>query len=208
MKGRARTSGASDEARAERREPVGVQGAPMINNGWSALWGFAEATFFFVVPDVLFTRSTLLSVKRGWQQLLAAVIGATIAGALMYLWALGSPVQARSAVAAVPFLGEKIITPAEQRWNDRGTPSLFSNPLSGVPYKVHAVLAPAHVSLPTFLLLSLPLRAERMLLSMIVFVPLAMWVRKDEGRRTKTGMRIHLAFWLLVYAVYWSVNYS
>ena len=50
----------------------------------------------------------------------------------------------------------------------------------GVPYKVHAVLAPSHVSLPAFLLLSLPLRAERMLLSMIVFVPLAMWVRKDR----------------------------
>ena len=175
---------------------------------WSLLWGFAEATFFFIVPDVLFTRTTLLSVKRGWQQLFAAVIGATIAGALMYLWASGFPSQARSAVAAVPFLGEKIITPAEQRWNDRGTPSLFSNPLSGVPYKVHAVLAPSHISLPMFLLLSVPLRAERMLLSMIVFVPLAIWVRKDESRRTKTVMRIHLAFWLLVYAVYWSVNYS
>jgi membrane protein YqaA with SNARE-associated domain len=174
----------------------------------AAIWGFAEATFFFVVPDVLFTRTTLRSVKRVWLQLFAAVIGAAIAGALMYLWASGSPAQARSAVAAVPFLGEKIITPAEQRWNDGGTTSLFSNPLSGVPYKVHAVLAPSHVSLPVFLLLSLPLRAERMLLSMIVFVPLAMWVRKDEGRRTKTGMRIHLAFWLLVYAVYWSVNYS
>ena len=59
-----------------------------------------------------------------------------------------------------------------------------------------------------FLLLSLPLRAERMLLSMIVFVPLAMWVRNDEGRRTKIALRIHMAFWLLVYAVYWSVNYS
>jgi len=202
-----RTSGASDKARAERREPVGVQGAPTISIG-SALWGFAEATFFFVVPDVLFTRTTLLSVKRGWQQLFAAVIGATLAGALMYLWASGSPAQARSAVAAVPFLGEKIITPAEQRWNDRGTPSLFSNPLSGVPYKVYAVLAPSHVSLSAFLLLSLPLRAERMLLSMIVFVPLGMWVRKDESRRRQIGMRIHLAFWLLVYAVYWSVNYS
>ena len=175
---------------------------------WSAVWGFAEATFFFVVPDVFFTRTTLLSVKRGWQQLLAAVIGATIAGALMYLWASGSPARARSSVAAVPFLGEKIITPAEQRWSERGTSSLFSNPLSGVPYKVHAVLAPAHVSLPTFLLLSLPLRAERMLLSMIVFVPLAMWVRQDENRRKQIGMRIHMAFWLLVYAVYWSVNYS
>jgi membrane protein YqaA with SNARE-associated domain len=180
----------------------------MNGTWWSALWGFAEATFFFVVPDVLFTRTTLLSVKRGWLQLAAAVIGATIAGALMYVWASGSPAQARSAVAAVPFLGEKIVAPAEQRWNDRGTPSLFSNPLSGVPYKVHAVLAPSHVSLPTFLLLSLPLRAERMLLSMIVFVPLAMWVRRDEIGRKTIALRIHAGFWLLVYAVYWSVNYS
>ena len=147
-------------------------------------------------------------MRRGWLQLLAAVIGATIAGALMFLWAGGSPAQARSAVAAVPFLGEKIITPAEQRWDEHGTSSLFSNPLSGVPYKVHAVLAPSHVSLPTFLLLSLPLRTERMLLSMIVFVPLAMWVRRDEGRRMSLGRRIHAGFWVLVYAVYWSVNYS
>lgn len=175
---------------------------------WSAVWGFAEGTFFFVVPDVLFARTTLLSVKRGCLQLVAAVIGATMAGAVMFLWASGSPAQARSAVAAVPFLGEKIITPAEQQWNERGTPSLFSNPLSGVPYKVHAVLAPSHVTLPTFLLLSVPLRVERMLLSMIVFVPLAMWVRRDESRRQKIGLRIHAAFWLLVYAVYWSVNYS
>ena len=174
---------------------------------WATIWGFAEATFFFVVPDVLFTRTTLRSVKRGWLELAAAVIGATIAGAVMYLWASESPGQARSAVAAVPFVGEKIIAPAEQRWDDHGTPSLFSNPLSGVPYKVHAVLAPAHVSLPEFLLLSVPLRAERMLLSMIVFVPLALWVRGDERRR-KLGLRSHAGFWLVVYAIYWSVNYS
>jgi hypothetical protein len=174
----------------------------------SAFWGFAEGTLFFIVPDVLFTRTTLLSMKRGWLQLAAGVIGATMAGAVMYLWASGSPAQARAAVTAVPFLGEKIITPAEQRWNQGGTPSLFSNPLSGVPYKVHAILAPSHVSLPAFLLLSLPLRAQRMLLSMIVFVPLAMWVRRDEARRKTIGLRVHLAFWLVVYAIYWSVNYS
>lgn len=194
-------------ARASPLAPL-VRAQPPFIVWWSALWGFAEGTLFFIVPDVLFTRTTLRSVKRGWRQLAAAVIGATIAGAVMYVWASGSPAQARSAVAAVPFVGEKIIAPAERRWNDGGTPSLFSNPLSGVPYKVHAVLAPSHVSLPAFLLLSLPLRAERMLLSMVMFVPLAMWVRKDEDGRKKIGLRIHLAFWLLVYAVYWSVNYS
>lgn len=178
---------------------------------WAWLWGFAEATFFFVVPDVLFTRTTLISIKRGWWQLGVAVLGATMAGAAMYLWASSSPVQARAAVARVPFLGEKIITPAERRWNDGGTASLFSNPLSGVPYKVHAVLAPERVSLGYFLLLSLPLRAERMLLSMIVFVPLALWTRGggSQGQRRRTiGFRIHAAFWVIVYAIYWSINYS
>jgi membrane protein YqaA with SNARE-associated domain len=178
----------------------------------SLAWGFAEATFFFVVPDVLFTRTTLVSLKRGWWQLGVSVVGATMAGAVMYVWADASPVQARAAVARVPFLGEKIIDPAEQHWNAGGTASLFQNPLSGVPYKVHAVLAPAHVSLGEFLLLSLPLRAERMLLSMIVFVPVALWIRRGgasrEQRRRTAGFRIHAAFWMIVYAVYWSINYS
>jgi hypothetical protein len=178
----------------------------------SWLWGFAEATFVFVVPDVLFTRTTLVSLTRGWWQLGLAVLGATMAGAVMYAWAAASPVQARAAVARVPFLGEKIITPAEQNWNAGGTASLFKNPLSGVPYKVHAVLAPEHVSLGQFLLLSVPLRTERMLLSMIVFVPVALWIRQGgtvhEKRRRTIGFRIHAAFWMIVYAVYWGINYS
>jgi hypothetical protein len=135
-----------------------------------------------------------------------------MAGALMYLWASSSPVQARAAIAFVPFLGEKIITPAAERWNSGGTASLFANPLSGVPYKVHAVLAPQHLSLSRFMLLSLPLRTERMLLSMIVFVPLALWTRRDGGgqaqRRRTIAFRMHAAFWVIVYAVYWSINYS
>ncbi len=161
---------------------------------------------------MLFTRTTLVSLKRGWWQLGAAVLGATMAGAVMYSWASSSPVQARAAVARVPFLGEKIIAPAEERWNAGGTASLFANPLSGVPYKVHAVLAPEHLSLGRFMLLSLPLRTERMLLSMIVFVPLALWTRRGGGsqeqRRRTIAFRIHAAFWVIVYAVYWSINYS
>jgi hypothetical protein len=130
----------------------------------------------------------------------------------MYTWAASSPVQARAAVAAVPFLGEKIITPAEAKWNADGTRGLFTNPLGGVPYKVYAVLAPAHVSLPVFMLISLPLRVERMLLSMIVFVPLSLWAHGGgdarRAHRQSIGLRLHAAFWILVYGIYWSVNYS
>ncbi len=109
----------------------------------AALWGLAEGTFFFVVPDLLFTWTTLFSPKRGLLQLGAAVVGALVAGTAMYAWAATAPVQARAAVAAVPFVGEKMIGPAERRWDEEGTRALFNRPLGGVPYKVHAVLAPA-----------------------------------------------------------------
>ena len=172
----------------------------------SWVWGFAEGTLFFVVPDVLFTLTLVVSLKRGLWQFALTVAGALVAGALMFAWAEASPVRARATVAAVPFLGEKIIGPAETRWDEGGTVSLFRNPLGGGPYKVYAVLAPARLSLAEFLAISVPLRAERMLLSLIVFVPLAVWVRAGGPPRRRFGYMFHHAFWILVYAVYWTVN--
>ncbi len=178
-----------------------------MSGALSFLWGFAEGTLFFIVPDVLFTHTLLSSLRRGWAGFALSIAGAIVAGAVMYSWAASSPVQARQAVAGVPFVGEKLIAPTERRWREEGTASLFSNPLGGVPYKVAAILAPAHLSLPVFLVMSVALRAERMMLSMIVFVPLAIWAQRGDERR-RFARRFHLVFWLAVYAVYWTINYS
>lgn len=177
---------------------------------WAAgLWGFAEATLFFVVPDVLFTLTTLFAARRGLWQMGVSILGAVLAGAVMYSWAATSPAQARAVVAAVPFVGEKIITPFERRWDEGGTWALFRNPLGGVPYKVPAVLAPARLSLVEFLALSVPLRAERMIFSMIVFLPLAWWIGSggSSERRQVWGLGVHAVFWTIVYGVYWSINW-
>jgi hypothetical protein len=173
----------------------------------AATWGFAEGTLFFVVPDVLFTSTTLRSPSRGLAQLAAAIGGAVVAGAVMYAWAAGSPQQARAAVAAVPFVGERMIGPAEARWDAGGTRSLFTSPLNGVPYKVYAVLAPARLSLAEFLAASVPMRAERMALSMIVFLPAA-WLlgRRPDAERRRRAIWFHALFWTLVYAVYWTTH--
>ena len=170
-------------------------------------WGFAEGTLFFIVPDVLFTLTTLASPKRGLQQLGAAVLGAVVAGGIMYAWADGQPAQARAAVAAVPFVGEKLITPTERQWNEDGLRVLFANPIGGVPYKVYAVLAPQHVSRPVFLAASVLMRAERMILTWIVFAPFGWW-RRRHGHEAhfRIARLLHAGFWVVVYAVYWSLN--
>lgn len=173
----------------------------------SGLWGLAEGTLFFVVPDVAFTRTTLVSPARGLLQLGTAVIGALVAGAVMYAWADAAPAQARATVAAVPFVGEKLVTPADQRWQTDGHRALFDRPLGGVPYKVYAVLAPSQMSMGMFLLASAAMRIERMILSWIVFAPAAWVIARLDGRRSlRVATWFHAAFWIVVYAVYWSQN--
>lgn len=176
----------------------------------NAAWGFAEGALFFVVPDIAFTRTTLASPSRGLRHLGAAIIGAVAAGVFMYGWAAARPAQARAAVAAVPFVGEKMIAPAAARWDARGTPALFASPLNGVPYKVYAVLAPAHLSAISFAALSVPMRAERMLLSWIVFAAAAAGLTrvKDPRARRRAAVAFHAGFWLLLYAVYWAVHWN
>lgn len=175
----------------------------------NAAWGFAEGTLFFVVPDVAFTYTTLWSPRRGWQRMGAAIAGALLAGAMMYVWASTDPAGARATVAAVPFLGESIITPAERRWDAGGTAALFANPLNGVPYKVYAVLAPERLSLPAFLLVSVPLRAERMILPWVVFAAASWWLaRRPERTRRRDAIASHAGFWILVYSIYWTINWD
>lgn len=53
----------------------------------AAAWGFAEATLFFIVPDVLLS---IIIVRRGrrvaWIATVWAIAGAVVGGALMYCW--------------------------------------------------------------------------------------------------------------------------
>jgi len=53
----------------------------------SFFWGFFEATFFFVVPDVLLSLVVIVSFRRVWRHIAAAIGGAVCGGALMFFWA-------------------------------------------------------------------------------------------------------------------------
>src|SRR5690606_1189122 len=62
---------------AAQREGRGAQGV-------SLLWGFAEATVFFVVPDVWISRLALSSWPAALRACGFALVGALAGGALLY----------------------------------------------------------------------------------------------------------------------------
>ncbi|WP_225770584.1 hypothetical protein [Inquilinus sp. Marseille-Q2685] len=112
------------------------------------VWGVAEASLFFVVPDV---PVSLIALARGWQAglraALAAAAGATLGGTALAVFASHAPETAVALVDAVPAIPSAMI--ARLQATMAGTDSaaglagvLIQASLSGVPYKIAAASAP------------------------------------------------------------------
>src|SRR5262245_25681988 len=131
----------------------------MGTNLAALVWGFGEATLFFLIPDVLLSWVALRDGRPAWVACGWATAGALAGGALMYGW---GGVDRDSAVAAldyVPAINRDMIDSVEEQINNHGIGALFFGPLTGTPYKIYAVQAGAgHLGLASFLLVSAPVR--------------------------------------------------
>ena len=145
-----------------------------VLNAASALWGFAEGTLFFFVPDVIRSYVALKhGIRAGAIASVFAAVGAACGGAIMYLWSASDPVAAREAVLALPAISETMAANAEANVGTWGwfVATLFG-PLSSTPYKVYAILAPhAGAPLLMFMAASVIARLPRFLIVSLI-VPL------------------------------------
>jgi hypothetical protein len=71
-------------------------------NAIAILWGFAEATLFFIVPDVWLTAIAVWIPRKAWMACLFALLGALAGGALMYSWGYMAPSTALTALERIP----------------------------------------------------------------------------------------------------------
>lgn len=169
------------------------------------LWGFAEATLFFIVPDVLLTA---IAVRRGRQPALRAIVwtiaGAVVGGWLMFNWAAVDHAAAVATLDRLPAISQTMISDVRGALDRLGAGAMALGALSGVPYKIYATMAPAAgLSLPTFLALSIPARAIRF----VLVVWIADWLNRRLARRFDLRWRsgVLAAVWLFFYALYFSL---
>ena len=168
------------------------------------LWGFGEATLFFIVPDVFLTIVALRDRQAALRCCAAAVAGALAGGLLFYLWGRADLSRATSALLSVPAIGPRMIEDVRNSLASNGLAALFLGPLKGTPYKIYAVVSGGMgLGLPAFLLVSVPARGIRFLavtfaVSWISRGPLAAW----PLRRKKT---LAIALWAAFYAAYFAL---
>lgn len=169
----------------------------------AAFWGFGEATFFFVIPDVFLSLVAILQWPRTWKHILSAVIGALLGGALLFQLAATDYQNTRNCVARVAFIRERMLIHVDDGFRAHGLYALVWGSIEGVPYKLYAVEAPQFTSQTRFLLATPPARVLRFLLVWGCFGLVAAWLKARFALRTIQLLPIYALVWIVVYAIYW-----
>ncbi|WDI30062.1 hypothetical protein PUV54_08830 [Hyphococcus flavus] len=110
----------------------------------TVLWGFAEATFFFIVPDVLLTAAVLVfGLSRAFKLCVAASLAAAAGGLLMMQWSLHDIEAARAFLLSIPLIGGDLIARVQSEMQGAWPLNLTLGAVTGAPYKIYAVEAGA-----------------------------------------------------------------
>ena len=168
------------------------------------LWGLAEGTLFFVVPDVLLSLVAMFDARRAVKHIAAATAGAVIAGAMMFSWSTSAPMQARAAVLAVPFVRPAMFNTVGEGYLREGIRTVFKGPALGIPYKIYAIEAPRYVKKLSFLMASVPARAWRFIVVWLLFAAGGSGFRKRMPGRPPALVGVHAVAWIAFYAYYWA----
>ena len=171
-------------------------------DAWLApLWGFAEATLFFIVPDVLLSFLALDSRRRALIGCIWVVTGAVVGGAAMYAWGARDRDQATAALERVPAVDRAMIDRVEREMEETGFVAVFVGAFTGTPYKLFATSAGSlRMGLIPFLAVSIPARLVRFVLVSWLVGGISRFVgeRWDPGRK-RAALAI---FWIVFYTAF------
>lgn len=176
------------------RRAQGSNGA-FRDHGVAAAWGFAEATFFFVVPDVWTSWVGLRRPKRALGTTVSALGGALAGGAVTSWWGRKISAQAsHSALVKVPAITDSMVHQVEQEVAESGHASLMRGPTRGVPYKLYARASGLQrKSLLNFLAWSVPGRLIRFVAVTLAASGLAALTRRMFPN--VSDKRVSAVFW-------------
>lgn len=164
-------------------------------------WGFAEATLFFIVPDVLLSWLALRDKRVAYVACGYAVLGALLGGAVMYLWGAQDLAGSRTMLSQLPAIDMAMLDRAQQQLQQMGLLALLQGGFSGIPYKAYVVHgASAHIGL--FGLLSFSVLARGVRFVVVVWITRVVVQRLFPKADLAQQRRWLLLGWLVFYAFY------
>ena len=169
----------------------------------SFIWGFAEATAFFIVPDVYMGFVALFNWRKGLSAAIAALLGAMLGGSVMYILAMNNPVGMNSFLTHIPLIDTELVNDVANQTRTSGLTAVLTGPVRGTPYKIYAAQA-GEQSLPFlyFVLMTIPARLERFIPFVLIVGRVGKWFESFCRRYTRLVLSGYVLMWLLIYFVF------
>lgn len=167
-------------------------------------WGLAEATLFFLVPDVYLSRVALRGVRPALAACGLALAGALAGGPVMYWWASVDAPAAERTLDALPAISPGMIERVRDELGRGAWRAMITGSFRGTPYKVYAVESGRlGLDLGGFLLATPAARLPRFVLVTLLAAGISKLL--PQAWTLKRKQAIHAAAWTAFYAVYWAV---
>lgn len=167
----------------------------------AGVWGFAEATLFFILPDVLLSYYALDKKSQLIRLSCITLIGALLGGTLMYYWGQHDYEVAYRWVESVPAINNELMSSVKENMRQSDSLAIMLGPLQGLPYKTFAAQAySAGITIESFLFISVPARLIRFL----AIAYIARWIATGflKNLQQKQLVAVWGGAWVLVYGVY------
>ena len=170
------------------------------------IWGLSEATWFFIIPDVILSMYALKTKKLKFVLYanLVAVTGAMLGGIIIFIWSSFNSEYVETIMLGIPAVHEYMIEHVHNSMADSTFTALITGPLFGVPYKLFASAAPEYTGIVLFLVFTIPARLLRFLAVSVIAYVLSHYIFRKLSMRVK--IIIWLCVWIIVYVIYFSIH--
>jgi hypothetical protein len=167
----------------------------------SGLWGYAEATRFFIVPDVLIGWTALHGMRHGIRSALAATAGAVLGGAAVHR---DAPAQ-HARLTEIPGISAPLVSDAAERFGRDRWAAVMRAPLDGIPYKVYAARSALDGRpVEELLLWTVPARLWRFGLVAVGAGAFGTIFGRAIRRREREFLVAYVALWAITYVRYYA----
>lgn len=167
-------------------------------------WGFAEATLFFIIPDVWIS---ILALQNGREALIACLYtlaGAMVGGLIMYYVGKENVQKINKLLDKIPAISSKDIETVRSDLTRSGVKAVLTGPPQGIPYKIYASNAHSAMSIYAFLLISIPARVIRFIIVAVMTTFLS--ERFMPALSTPNKIWAIMILWTIFYTVYFIVK--
>lgn len=178
-----------------------------VHSKWSIpiafLWGFAEATAFFIVPDVYMGFVALFSWRRGLKAAIATLLGAMLGGSIMYMIGMNNPNGMNRFLTYIPLIDSALVNNVADQTRESGVIAVLTGPVRGMPYKIYAAQAGEQsLSFLAFLFMTIPARLERFIPLVLILGGIGQWFRAFLEKHTLLVMGCYVLMWVLIYILF------